>query len=65
MPHNVDMVDGLYHDHFEGWLGRGMLKPNNVEVLPGGLEGVQTGFDRLEKGDVSMSKLVIRPQKTA
>ena len=41
-----------------------MLKPNNVEVLPGGLGGVQAGLDRLEKGDVSISKLVIRPQET-
>jgi len=64
-PHNIELVDSLYHDHLEGWLERGVLRPNNVEVLPGGLEGVQAGFDRLEKGDISMSKLVVRPQETA
>jgi len=64
MPHNIELVDSLYHDHLEGWLERGVLKPNNMEVLPGGLEAVQAGFDRLEKGDVSMSKLVVHPQET-
>jgi len=64
-PHNIELVDSLYHDHLEGWLERGVLKPKNVEILPGGLEAVQAGFDRMERGDVSMSKLVLRPQETA
>ncbi|KAI0314944.1 GroES-like protein [Amylostereum chailletii] len=40
------------------------LKPNNVQLIPGGLAGAITGLDRLSKG-VSAVKLVVRPQETA
>ncbi|KAI0319324.1 hypothetical protein OF83DRAFT_1170280 [Amylostereum chailletii] len=40
------------------------LKPNNIEVIPGGLAGAISGLDRLSKG-VSAVKLVVHPQETA
>ncbi|KAI0318211.1 GroES-like protein [Amylostereum chailletii] len=50
-------------NHLTDLLEEGLLKPNNVEVLPGGLAGVSAGLDRLLKG-VSAVKLVVRPQET-
>lgn len=39
-------------------------KPNQIEVLPGGLEGIPAGLKRLEAGDVSRVKFIARPQDT-
>ncbi|KAH9940504.1 GroES-like protein [Epithele typhae] len=47
-----------------GWLESGELVPNEVEVLTGGLTGIQAGLDRLESGAVSALKLIARPQET-
>lgn len=43
----------------------GDLRPNNVEVLPGGLRGIPGGVERLKEGTVHAGKLVARPQETA
>jgi len=48
----------------EGWLKDGTLKPNRVEVLPGGLGAVSEALDRLKRGVISGKKLVIKPQET-
>jgi threonine dehydrogenase-like Zn-dependent dehydrogenase len=40
-------------------------QPNRVEILPLGLESVVEGLERLETGQVSGAKLVVRPQFTA
>lgn len=37
----------------------GQLKPTPVEILPGGLEGVIEGLDKLKSGRVSGKKLVV------
>ncbi|EIW57190.1 GroES-like protein [Trametes versicolor FP-101664 SS1] len=47
------------------WLEKGIIKPNTVEVLPGGLAGAPEGLDRLENNKVSGKKLIVRPQETA
>ncbi|KAG9317693.1 chaperonin 10-like protein [Chiua virens] len=47
-----------------GWLAEGAIKPNPVEVLPGGLNGIVEGLKRLEAGSVSAKKLVVRPPET-
>ena len=44
-----------------GWLKEGKIKPNKVEVLPGGFEGALAGFDRMKADKVSGVKLVVRP----
>ncbi|KAI9058203.1 GroES-like protein [Trametes sanguinea] len=47
-----------------GLLERGDIKPNRPEVLPGGLDGVLAGLERLGRNQVSGVKLVVRPQET-
>jgi len=44
----------------DGWLSKGMLKPNNIEVVPGGLESLEVAFARSKSG-VSGIKLIVRP----
>lgn len=39
-------------------------QPNRVEVLPGGLDGVESGIKRLRDNLVSGMKLVVRPGET-
>ncbi|TBU56742.1 GroES-like protein [Dichomitus squalens] len=46
-------------------LETGDIKPNRVEVLPGGLNGVVGGLERLKANQVSGVKLVVHPQETA
>ncbi|KAI0787324.1 GroES-like protein [Fomes fomentarius] len=48
-----------------GWLAEGIVKPNKVEVLPGGLAGIAHGLARLEAFKVSGTKLIAHPQETA
>lgn len=42
-----------------GALSEGVLKPNKVELLEGGLAGITAGFKRLQEGKVSGVKLVV------
>ncbi|KIK57752.1 hypothetical protein GYMLUDRAFT_61156 [Collybiopsis luxurians FD-317 M1] len=46
------------------WVQDGVIKPNRVEILPGGLNAVPGGVKRLQNGDVSGVKLVVNPQET-
>ncbi|KII89534.1 hypothetical protein PLICRDRAFT_53924 [Plicaturopsis crispa FD-325 SS-3] len=46
-------------------LSEGAIKPNKVEVLPGGLAGIPAGLDRLKADKVSGLKLIAHPQETA
>ncbi|VDB95722.1 unnamed protein product [Peniophora sp. CBMAI 1063] len=46
-----------------GLVESGDVKPNHVEVLPGGLKGINPGVDRLEAKKVSGAKLVVHPQE--
>ncbi|KAL0568777.1 hypothetical protein V5O48_013209 [Marasmius crinis-equi] len=48
-----------------GLLEKGVIKPNRVEKLPGGLSGITDGLERLKKGEVSGVKLVVDPTETA
>ncbi|KAF8148881.1 chaperonin 10-like protein [Crassisporium funariophilum] len=65
MPVNKALLETLYHDKITGFLEEGVIKPNRVEVLPGGLAGIVEGLQRLENGEVSRLKLVAHPQETA
>ncbi|CCM04894.1 uncharacterized protein FIBRA_07090 [Fibroporia radiculosa] len=42
----------------------GAIRPNRVEMLPNGLEGIISGLERLQKG-VSNVKLIALPQETS
>ncbi|TFK36704.1 chaperonin 10-like protein [Crucibulum laeve] len=63
LPHNVEFLKDLYNVLTE-WLREGIVKPNKVDILPGGLSGIIHGLERLENGQVSAEKLVARPQET-
>ncbi|KAG8218887.1 chaperonin 10-like protein [Butyriboletus roseoflavus] len=47
------------------WLAEGVIRPNKVEVLPGGLKGIVSGLRRLQTNGVSATKLVVRPAETS
>ena len=38
----------------------GLIKPNPVKVLPGGLEGIPAGFEYMKAGKNSAEKLVFK-----
>ncbi|KDR68598.1 hypothetical protein GALMADRAFT_256880 [Galerina marginata CBS 339.88] len=65
LPHNIELLETLYHDKISGFLEKGIIKANNVEVLPGGLAGIVDGLARLEANKVSGLKLVAHPHETA
>ncbi|KAF5338535.1 hypothetical protein D9611_013261 [Ephemerocybe angulata] len=64
LPDNVQLLRQAW-PHVEGWVENGVIKPNRVDILPGGLNGVVDGLKRMEDGKVSGVKLVVRPQETA
>ncbi|EIW58236.1 GroES-like protein [Trametes versicolor FP-101664 SS1] len=63
LPFTEEMGVVLYKQ-LHGWLEKGLLKPNPVEVLPNGLAGVSDGLERMKAKKVSGMKLVARPQET-
>ncbi|KAF8577407.1 GroES-like protein [Ramaria rubella] len=54
---------GIYANLTE-FLRSGKIKPNRVDVLPGGLAGIPAGLKRMEENKVSGVKLVARPHET-
>ncbi|THH30651.1 hypothetical protein EUX98_g3514 [Antrodiella citrinella] len=52
------------YKHLGAYLEKGELKPNKVQYVPGGLASIPDALDRLRKGLVSGSKLVVRPSET-
>ncbi|KZP31452.1 GroES-like protein [Athelia psychrophila] len=62
-PGNEEIVAGLYAN-LESYLDTGVLQANRVEILPGGLNGIVGGLNRLREDKVSGTKLVVRPQET-
>ncbi|EKM58627.1 uncharacterized protein PHACADRAFT_207436 [Phanerochaete carnosa HHB-10118-sp] len=57
-------VSKILYANLTGLLESGAIKPNNIEVLPGGLAGISEGLERLKRG-ISAAKLVVHPQETA
>lgn len=49
----------------ERMLREGEIRPNRVEVLPGGLGGVEEGIQRMAERKVSGVKVVVRVDETA
>ena len=43
----------------DGWIAKGLFKPNRVEVTEGGLEKIQEGMEKNKKG-VSGVKVVVK-----
>ncbi|TFK27957.1 GroES-like protein [Coprinopsis marcescibilis] len=65
LPYYVRLLRDLYANSLTGWLEDGSIKPNRVETLPNGLDGIMEGLKRLEEDKVSGAKLVALPQETA
>ncbi|KAG6906745.1 hypothetical protein DXG01_012297 [Tephrocybe rancida] len=63
-PYTKDLGAQFYRA-LEGLLEAGDIKPNRVEVVPGGLGGIVSGLKKLELDQVSGVKLVVHPQETA
>ncbi|KAF7986371.1 hypothetical protein HWV62_35392 [Athelia sp. TMB] len=63
VPGTEEVIGGLFAN-LESYLDSGAIWTNNVEVVPGGLEGIVVGLDRLREGKISGTKLVVRPQET-
>ncbi|KAI0351756.1 GroES-like protein [Trametes cingulata] len=64
LPENRTLGAELYK-RLTAWLEEGVVVPNRVEVLPGGLAGIPEGLNRLKENKVSAAKLVVHPQETA
>lgn len=62
-PHTITLLEEMYRN-LEGWLKDGTIKPNRLEIIPGGLNGIIDGLQRLKENKVSGLKLVFHPQET-
>ncbi|KAG5732530.1 Zinc-type alcohol dehydrogenase-like protein C2E1P3.01, partial [Termitomyces sp. T112] len=62
-PFTKDLGEHFYASLTE-LLETGEIKPNRVEVVPGGLAGIAGSLKRLELNQVSGVKLVVHPQET-
>ncbi|KAI0667956.1 GroES-like protein [Trametes maxima] len=63
-PYNFEFGKAFVKE-FEKLLADGTFKPNTPEVLPGGLNAVVGGLERLKANAVSAKKLIVHPQETA
>ncbi|KII89451.1 hypothetical protein PLICRDRAFT_53878 [Plicaturopsis crispa FD-325 SS-3] len=64
LPPNKKLGVSLYA-RLTALLSEGLIKPNQVGVLPEGLAGIPSGLEKLKANKVSGRKLVVRPQETA
>ncbi|KAA1477141.1 GroES-like protein [Dentipellis sp. KUC8613] len=60
---NHNIGNALYANLTQ-WIEEGVIRPNKVEVVEGGLGNVSSHLQRLKKGQVSGLKLVVHPQET-
>ncbi|KIJ54560.1 hypothetical protein M422DRAFT_24506 [Sphaerobolus stellatus SS14] len=60
---NRDLGKGLCK-YLEGLLESERIVPNRVGIIPGGLNGMVPGLERMAKGKVSGVKLIVRAQET-
>ncbi|KAL7278949.1 hypothetical protein ACG7TL_006781 [Trametes sanguinea] len=64
LPQNVEFGKLLFKK-LTGLLETGDIKPLRLEVIPGGLEAIATGLEKIRNGQVSGTKLVVRPHENA
>lgn len=62
-PHTRPLGERLYAK-LEELVRDGDIKSSRVEVIPGGLTGVENGLQKLQNNQVSRTKLVVHPQET-
>ncbi|KAG6873472.1 hypothetical protein C0995_015175 [Termitomyces sp. Mi166 len=53
-----------FHRKLTELLEESLIKPHRYEILPGGLNGVVAGVERLKANQVSGTKLLVRPKET-
>ncbi|KAF7338057.1 GroES-like protein [Mycena venus] len=63
-PDNFYFSEPIFWETVGSYMERGVVKPNRVTVLPGGLHSWEEGFDLHRQGKVSGTKLIMRPQET-
>ncbi|KAI0671358.1 GroES-like protein [Trametes maxima] len=63
VPENRQVGVELYRRLTE-YLEKGLVVPNQIEVLPDGLSGIPDGLERLRANKVSGRKLIACPQET-
>ncbi|GKT67250.1 zinc-binding oxidoreductase [Colletotrichum tofieldiae] len=49
-----------FYEKLPGWIEAGKFKPNTPKVIPGGLDGVEKGFQAYRDGAISGEKLVYK-----
>ncbi|KAI0690189.1 GroES-like protein, partial [Cerioporus squamosus] len=64
VPQNRETAVAMFRQ-LSGWLETGVLKPNHVEVLPGGLAAIPAGLERIKSNGISATKLVVHPEECA
>jgi len=64
LPPNVELLETFYHELISGFIEKGWLKPNNIEVLPNGLAAISAGLDKMQSDSFSKLKLVVHPDET-
>jgi len=62
---NQRVVGEPLYQNLTQYLADGLIVPNEIEVLPGGLAGIPAGLKLLEADKVSGKKLVAKPHETA
>ncbi|KAI0080916.1 medium-chain dehydrogenase/reductase like protein [Panus rudis PR-1116 ss-1] len=54
-----------FYSHLTEYLASSDLKPNQVEIVPGGLTAIPDSVERVRRGQAGSGKLVVRPQETS
>lgn len=60
VPDDLKDFGHVYFRYIAKGLEEGWFKPQPQEVIPGGLEGVQTALSNLKEGKASATKYVLR-----
>ncbi|CAF3271631.1 unnamed protein product [Rotaria sp. Silwood2] len=63
-PQDKEFAEKFYKLLSNVLLPQGLLKPNRVTMMPGGLNGVEEGFKRMMKNKVAAEKLVYTMAET-
>jgi hypothetical protein len=63
-PQDKEFAEKFYQLVSNVLLPKGLLKPNRVTKIPGGLNGVEEGFHRMMENKVTAEKLVYTLSET-
>ena len=63
-PQDKEFAEKFYKLLSDVLLPKGLVKPNKVTKIPGGLDGVEEGFKRMMENKVAAEKLVYTVAET-